>query len=355
MSLASPILAQPHASIDTLEQIRQLLKEKKYEQLCQIIKNCKEKELAFEIYQLIFGQPLPRCWKAFLKNDCLNEVLEHKQLDSIMRAANTGITDELTTHIDGLDYNGVMRQIAKNTTWCKILGYRSFLNYLHCESLRQYIVDDKDFKTHLDYTHMNMLFNLIDDDEKRAILQHLDDVIKNSAKKAKSQEDDWAVESVKYMFMKSKTMAKQLVELNCQSIISTLKEVFLNNRHFALEVLKRPDLYNFFGLNSIAAHKHPLLKSNDYQEIAKCLKEADILLSWGYSNLSTEGLKQEELKLPCIHDILHSLFSGDDSKEIIPLLLELSKPEVTTALPLQSQPTSSLSSVSPDPKKKRLQ
>lgn len=116
--------------------------------------------------------------------------------------------------------------------------------------LLKHVVFDHEFMTHLDFTHISMLFNLLrSEDYQRIVLEYLDDILGNN-----SPRYGWALESVKLMFLSCPIAHKKIVEFECENIIIALQKAFLDNRHFALFVLKIPQLYSFFKIPSDEAY-----------------------------------------------------------------------------------------------------
>ena len=290
MSLTGTHQVQTSPSSDnTLENIKNLLMQKNFQKVRLIIASCTEEKFAAGIYNEIFPKMLPGCWLAFLQNPNLNHVLGPRELISIMNASNAAVSHQNTNQAKKKYFHLVMVAIARNTNWCKMLSYRFFLDYiLNSKDLLEHVIFDLEFMTHLDYVHMAKLFDLITEvDDQKVILEYLDDVLDGS------YHYQWALYAIEYMFIHCPTMCEKISQFQCETITAKLQAAFLQNKHFAISVLKNPQLYAFFGIESTEAYQHSLLNMNDFKEIAMHFKKSDTLLFTKYAIIHVDLAAKE--------------------------------------------------------------
>ncbi len=291
MSLAGTAGSKIASSSNSIsEQIQALIAQKNLNALYQLIKGCQHRALASKIYEQLFDKALPRCWIAFLQNAHLNAILGPKELISIAHKANLAICDDNQDEMHKKFFHYVLVAIARNSAWCRMLSYRFFLDYVaNSKPLLEHVIFDMEFMTHLDYVHMKMLFDLIvSSREQEIVLEYLDELLEGN-----SPLYAWALECVQYMFIHSPSLNIKLQKLGYDTTISKLKSAFLQNKFFALEILKDPSLYAFFGLDPQRAHQHPLLDSADYQEIIAHLGRVEPMLAYSYTLQSAASVSQE--------------------------------------------------------------
>lgn len=291
MSLAGTTgsqIASPSNSI--LGQIQALIAQKNLGALYELIKDCRNRTLASKIYEQLFDKALPRCWIAFLQNAHLNAILGPKELITIAHKANLAICDDKREEKHKKFFHYVLVAIARNPVWCRMLSYRFFLDYVaNSKPLLEHVIFDMEFMTHLDYVHMKMLFDLIAaSEEQQIVLEYLDELLEGE-----SPLYQWALECVQYMFIHSPSLNVKLHKFEYDTTISKLKSAFLQNKFFALEVLKNPSLYAFFALDPKRAQQHPLLDTVDYQEIIAHLGRVEPMLAYSYTLQSAASVSQE--------------------------------------------------------------
>lgn len=311
MALAGTVGLQGVTSSNSIsEQVRSLIVQKQFDVLYRLIKNCWKTSYAQEIYQELFASWLPRSWLAFLQNPRLNIILEPNHLIKIISKANAAICNDKLAENYKKNYHLVLVAIARNSKWCRMLSYRFFLDFVSSSKpLLVHVIFDIEFMTHLDYVHMSKLFDLIPEGEEQSIvLEYLEDLLDS-----KSPLYRWALETIKYTFIHCQALDKKLQASSCEAIISKLKAAFVQDKYFAVDVLKRPHLYGFFDLIPQHAQPHPLLDINDYKEIATHLRKEEPMLAYGYALQNPAPANQQDpLSLSLVEGM--DVLSLSDSK-----------------------------------------
>lgn len=316
MSLVGAVKFQELASSNSISaQVHSLIEEKKFNQLHELIKGCRKSSYAPEIYQAIFGHWLPRCWLTFLRNPRLNATLEPKHLIEIVGKAHSAICNEKLAQEHKKYYHLVLVAMARNAEWCRMLSYSFFLDYVSTSKpLLEHAIYDIEFMTHLDYTHMCKLFNFITEaDEQNVVLEYLEDLLDNN----KSSLHRWALEAAKYMFIHCQGLDKTLLASSCETMIEKLKSAFMNDKLFAVNVLKRPHLYPFFDLAALQAKQHPLLDLEDYQEIMLHLQKAEPVLALDYALQITTPIQQAYISVSMVAGMTALTFTDTQEMQAV--------------------------------------
>lgn len=293
-------------SSDTLQKIRNLIQLNFFIEARQLIETCTDSAMASGIYQEIFNKTLPKTWLAFLQNPHLNTILGYRELIYIMQSAYSALNNEKASTTMKQYFRSVILKIAQNPAWCRILSYRFFLDYLqNNDPLLEHVIYDTDFITHLDYTHVEKLFSFTSKSRHhRILLEYFEELLDDQ-----SSRYVWARECVKYVFLYSPIGYEKITEFECETIMAELQDAFLNDKHFAVTILKYSEIYQFFGLDETKAYQHPLLDMGDYREITEALKKTNLPLACAYLIFQIGNLNQ---KFQALTDIVASITIGNN-------------------------------------------
>jgi len=297
-------------------QITACYMQKKYHQTAAIIAATQDMDVAEAIYNCVFRIVQPGCWIAFLKNDNLNHFLCYPQLLNIVKRVEIALKNSKDPLVVQ-SANKIFLTIVQNEEWCRTLSYRFFIDLVPLSKpLAVYIVSQPAFLLHLHYPHLSLLIAKLP-----ALASHLIETV-DSVIFDDEEHTELAIAMLKWLLVQDeKASSIMLSNGQFNDLLEQLFIEFEEDRVFALEVLKRPNLCQQW-LKSDDAYVHPLLKPDHYRELGLYYVLFNEKLSLQYVRLAGSLLEQElfdlinKMELLKIQDVTENDATYTPAKEM---------------------------------------
>lgn len=273
----------------TLASIEVLISKNKFKAAFVVIAAYSNSADAQRLWKIVYQTFNLHCWLAFLRNPHLNSCLNIDNLRAIMWATKLKLKESDTIDPARFEIHEVMPTIAQNQTWCGMLGYGYFLNYVQYDyMLAEYIVNHIEFVIHFSEVQVAKLV------EKAPmyiseVLTLLQSVLQNDMEHV-----NWALKALKLIFVNIKGTA----DLMCwgpsfRAISSALLLEFETDADFALEVLKNKKLCTFWVNKGFPnAYKHPLFNAYHFMMLEEHHLKTHPKISAQYHYFVEESLVQ---------------------------------------------------------------
>ncbi len=295
--------------------MKSLCEAKKFKVLKDAISTCEDQKIAQEIFQWLFHRPmLPACWDAYLNNPHLIGILNYKELKHIAKSVSQQLLNPDLDSKSRKACESILVTLASNSKWCEMLSYRFYLDFVHdAPALKEHIVYDEEFITHLDYMHVSLFFKQLTDPEHLdAILEFLDDTLDSQ-----SHHYYWALETIKFAILHNESVVQAIFGTEKFLVIRLmLSATFNQDKCFATQVLQNVGLSKkFVSLENCRVYNHPLLNADDYKNIfeSSLIKIGKDLAALKHSLESVLPVTSQPLRMSELQKALENIETADNT------------------------------------------